>query len=336
MLQKDRYERLCRADMLQYLEDVPYDVFREQLYSPHDLLDLFDPDDPASIQRCYDYRVYQHYLQKTPLTTDPMELWARTAHDTAICNAMNKVLVQYLPCKVVGIMGGHELLRTDPSYWKVMKAAKAITEKGGFVLTGGGPGAMEAAHLGAWLAGSSEDDILPDVQHVLEQAPSYKDPQWYPTAWQVIQKYPQTHGFQSLAIPTWLYGHEPTTLFATYCAKLFSNCIREDALIMFPYGGLVFMPGSAGTIEEVFLATERNHYLLQEYPSPMIFVERTHWTENAPIYPVVQDMLKSRHFKNLLVSLVDDVDSIIDIINDFHRLYPLIRAKRNNSMSREQ
>ena len=38
-------------------------------------------------------------------------------------------------------------------------------------------------------------------------------------------------GRQSLGVPTWFYGHEPTNLFATHVAKYFANSIREDGLL---------------------------------------------------------------------------------------------------------
>ena len=51
--------------------------------------------------------------------------------------------------RIVGIMGGHSLLRTDRAYIAVARLALTLTQRGFLVVTGGGPGAMEAAHLGA-------------------------------------------------------------------------------------------------------------------------------------------------------------------------------------------
>ena len=41
-----------------------------------------------------------------------------------------------------------------------------------------------------------------------------------------------------LAIPTWLYGHEPANLFAGRIAKYFSNAIREDMILRLARGGI--------------------------------------------------------------------------------------------------
>ena len=49
------------------------------------------------------------------------------------------------------------------------------------------------------------------------------------------------HG--GLAVPTWLYGHEPANLFAGRIAKYFSNAIREDTILRLARGGIVFAAG---------------------------------------------------------------------------------------------
>ncbi len=49
-------------------------------------------------------------------------------------------------------MGGHALLRTDASYRAAVELGARLTGAGRTVLTGGGPGAMEAANLGAYLS----------------------------------------------------------------------------------------------------------------------------------------------------------------------------------------
>ena len=44
----------------------------------------------------------------------------------------------------------------------------------------------------------------------------------------------------SLALPTWHYGHEPFTPFATHVAKYFLNSIREDVLLTLASCGIIF------------------------------------------------------------------------------------------------
>ena len=65
-----------------------------------------------------------------------------------------------------------------------------------------------------------------------------------------------THG--GLALPTWLYGHEPANLFAGQIGKYFSNAVREDTILRLSRGGIVFAPGWAGTVQEVFQAATKS------------------------------------------------------------------------------
>ena len=48
----------------------------------------------------------------------------------------------------------------------------------------------------------------------------------------------------SLAIPTWLYGAEPTMPFATHYGKYFQNSIREEALISNSRAGIIYGQGA--------------------------------------------------------------------------------------------
>jgi hypothetical protein len=51
----------------------------------------------------------------------------------------------------------------------------------------------------------------------------------------------------SLGIPTYKYGHEPSNRFATFQAKFFSNALREADLLDICSGGLIYTQGSAGS-----------------------------------------------------------------------------------------
>jgi hypothetical protein len=48
-----------------------------------------------------------------------------------------------------------------------------------------------------------------------------------------------TSPYDSLGIPTWHYGHEPTTSLATHIGKYFQNSIREDGLLELAKQGIV-------------------------------------------------------------------------------------------------
>jgi predicted Rossmann-fold nucleotide-binding protein len=48
-------------------------------------------------------------------------------------------------------MGGHATTRSSPEYRNIVHLARLLARSGFLVMTGGGPGAMEAANLGAYL-----------------------------------------------------------------------------------------------------------------------------------------------------------------------------------------
>ena len=62
--------------------------------------------------------------------------------------------------KCVGFMGGHGTLRTDEFYTKTALTAKLLAEAGYFVVSGGGPGIMEATNLGAYFAKKSKKKLF--------------------------------------------------------------------------------------------------------------------------------------------------------------------------------
>ncbi len=79
-------------------------------------------------------------------------------------------------------------------------------------------------------------------------------------ALRVRERFRQRRDHGGLAIPTWLYGHEPANLFAAQIAKYFSNAIREDTILRLSRGGIVFAPGLAGTVQEIFQAATKTFY----------------------------------------------------------------------------
>ena len=294
---------------------MPFDIFREHLYSAGSLYQGYQLGKPGSYKDSYDQQVYQHYLSMGKSATDIKETLARTLHDHSMTNAMNDFLAHFDERQVVGIMGGHGLLRTDEAYRQVVMVSKILAENGCLMVSGGGPGAMEATHLGAWMAGRSEAETL-EALEILKEAPSYKDRWWLDTALQVMQKYPQEQTV-SLGVPTWLYGHEPATPFATHIAKYFDNSIREDSILTIAKGGIIYSPGSAGTMQELFQEAVQNHYLSFGYASPMIFMNKEYWTEDMPVYLLMEHLVKKGKYKNLLMSLTDSIEEIVKTILEF-------------------
>ena len=301
--------------LIEYLKLVPFNVSRIKLYSASELYEGYRPEEPASFENCFDTQIYRHYLSKGKQTNDIKESMARTLHDHGIYAALGEFFRVHDYMKCIGIMGGHALLRTDEMYRQIVFLCKRLTERGFYMLSGGGPGAMEATHLGAWMAGYGNEEVE-DALQMLSVSPSFSDSAWLSTAFEVIRKYPQAK-YESLGIPTWLYGHEPSTPFATHIAKFFENSIRENSILTLPFGGIIYTPGSAGTMQEVFQDTVQNHYLSYGFSSPMIFLGSEFWTERVPLYPLLQKMIEKGQYKNLTLTLTDDSEEIIEKLANF-------------------
>lgn len=314
MVGGEQVRRALGAEIEQTLRDVPYDVARTALYSGAELFDVFNPDDPSSRDRCLDAVVARH-LDETGGENPAMpEMLARRLHDLHVRQAALSFLAKFPRDRVVGIMGGHALSRGDPRYQQAVLLAKALTERGFLMLSGGGPGAMEATHLGAWLAGRPVGDVavalcrLPDVPA--------EDPCWLASAFETMAAFPQAEPRYSLSIPTWHYGNEPPTPFATHIAKLFDNSIREDTLLSETRGGLVFMPGGPGTLQEAVDVAAKNHYGDPGDATRLVFVDRAFWTDAAPLYPFFERMRASGRYRNLDLRLEDDIGAIVRLFTE--------------------
>ncbi|MBR1677986.1 MAG: hypothetical protein IJ701_00840 [Bacteroidales bacterium] len=292
-----------------------YNVFRSRLYTGETLYQGYDPENEESLDTCFDSVVYADYMTKGKECRNIRETIGRSMHDRAIGDAMADFLSRFDEKQIVAVMGGHALLRTDVAYWKVVRISKALTEKGKILASGGGPGAMEATHLGAWMAGRCEKE-LQDALKMLSCAPSFRDEGWLRSAFEVRKKYPQGR-YVSLGIPTWFYGHEPATPFATHIAKYFLNSVREDTLLSIAKGGIIYSPGSAGTLQEIFQDAAQNHYRTFGYASPMVFLGKEYYTREMPVYPLLGDLLSRGKYRDLLLSITDDENEVVDRILAF-------------------
>lgn len=294
----------------------PFTLFPAHMYSAQTLYKGYDPRREESFLGCYDSRVYTHYITTGKQAADIGETLARSLHDHSISDALHDMLEEYDERDVVAVMGGHALLRSDETYMTVAKVSKLLTEQGKLMVSGGGPGAMEATHLGAWMASRKEDDLKQAVK-ILSSAPRFEDEGWLALAFEVMERYPRDKRYNSIGIPTWFYGHEPATPFASHIAKYFDNSIREDGLLAIAKGGVIYSPGSAGTMQEVFQDAAQNHYKTFGFASPMVFLGREHWTQTIPIYPLLEHLQAQGRYKNLILSLVDTVEAAAAAITSF-------------------
>ena len=92
---------------------------------------------------------------------------------------------------------------------------------------------------------------------------------------------------------------------------------NKDGILTIAKGGIIYSPGSAGTMQEIFQEAVQNHYLSFGYASPMIFMNMRYWTEELPVYLLMEHLVKTGKYKNLLMSLTDSTDEIVKTILDF-------------------
>ena len=305
----ERHVNNTGATVFPPFEGLPYNPYRGTLYTPGELRD----DD-------LDGQIYRHQERWRESPPPPiLEALAQRIHDHAIDDALHTYLAQF--DKVVAIMGGHSLHRDEPTFRTVAIVARALTRSGHLVVTGGGPGAMEAGNLGAWLA-PQPDEALDEAIDMLRTEVDYSTQPYRDVGIAVVEANPG--GSPSLAIPTWFYGHEPTNDFATDVAKYFSNSIREDGLLAIATHGVVYTPGAAGTVQEVFMDATQNHYNVFGIVSPMVFVDSSFWADDKLAAPLLLRQLAGDRPYAEMINVLDDPQDVVNFITS----HPPIRSKR--------
>jgi len=280
--------------------DVPFDPYRPALYTPEDLYADLDAGYPATMD------AMAYAWSRQPRAVD--RTLAAALHDHAIGDALEEFVEGR---ELVGVLGGHALPRDDPGYRDAALLGRQLATEF-TVATGGGPGAMEAANLGAWMVEHDEVE-LDEAIGVLARSPRFADD---PTAWaragfEVRRRW--TGGRDSLGIPTWFYGHEPPNPLASTIAKYFSNATREDVLLTVCRRGLVFLPGAAGTVQEIFQAACANYYAQPPAVIPMVLVGVEHWTQQVGVWDLLSSLGADRAFGASL-DLVDSTAEVLPLL----------------------
>jgi len=293
-------------------DGLPYDPYRASLYTWRELLEGHDPTRDESLDR----RIYDHFVARGRHNPDLPEALAQRLHDHAVDDALRDLIGVdgdgMTGRRLVGIMGGHGVPRGGSAYRSAARIARRLAREGYFLVSGGGPGVMEATNLGAYLSEQDEGALDAAIDE-MQAAPRYTMKDYVALARRVLDAYPA--GRPNLAVPTWFYGHEPSNVFATQIAKYFSNSLREDALLSFCLHGIVYAPGSAGTIQEIFTDAAQNHYASLDWVSPMVFLGRERYVEETGLYPLLERLAVGRRYRELLCCS-DDPDEIVGFIRE--------------------
>ncbi|MEU2230818.1 LOG family protein [Streptomyces vietnamensis] len=279
--------------------ELPFDPYRARLYVPEE---LFAGIAETEYESTPDFLAYT-WFGRTRADGDIFSSMLRSLHDDAVSDALDEHLDG---ARVVGVMGGHAMGRGTEAYAGAARLGRSLARAGLTVATGGGPGAMEAANLGAYLA-RFDDAALVGALDLLSGAPSFTPSvtDWARAAFAVRAMWPD--GGNSVGIPTWFYGHEPPNPFAAHIAKYFANATREDGLLARSTAGIVFLPGAAGTVQEIFDNATPNYYGSRGAPTPMVLVNRAHWTIRLPAWPLLETLAAGRPMASR-IALVDSID----------------------------
>ncbi len=314
--------------------ELPYDPYRIALYDSAELMDEFDG--AAFEATAADQKIYGNF-RRSRKRRSVVDLLAQRLHDHSVSDALDQFLggdAKQFERGIVGIMGGHQSARDSREFREVARLGHRLARAGFLVLTGGGPGAMEAGNLGAFLATHREERVVDEAVAMLAEEPHAGPPvpaAYFRRAQDVIERFAPRSAARwgcrrglgwdagtSLAIPTWTYGHEPSNLFATHIAKLFQNSVREEGLVTFANAGLVFAPGKAGTLQEVFTDAVQNYYAESSADvTPMAFWPKAYWTETLPAPDTLRRLADAgnKRFK-ARVGAFDDVGEIVDFLLD--------------------
>ena len=284
----------------------PYVVQAERLYTRDDLMQGWHPG--ADHSATLDGRIYEYVKAHGGRAPDMVEGLAQRTHDFFIDSALVAFFIE-TDRPVIGIMGGSRTMASDPNYRRVVEIAASLTQRGYLVVGGGGLGIMEAANLGAYLADRSEAE-RDDAVQALAETPGYAADQagYLQVAVGIRERF--APGRDSLAIPTWVSEGEPISQFASHIAKYFSNSIREDGLLAVATAGIVFAPGGAGTMQEIFQDAAQNAYKVFGR-SRMVFLDRRHYCADTGLYPALQRQAERLGFADLL-SVGDEPAEILD------------------------
>ncbi len=307
-----RHLRLHGALVFPSVTGAPINPYRSRLYQADDLYaGIF----ARGYRTTPDARAYA-WSQDADLARDTFVTLLRAIHDDSMTDALTELLQGHT---VVGVMGGHALERGTQEYAAAATMGHALADAGRVVLTGGGPGAMEAANLGAFVG--DHNRLAPALRR-LSTVPSFRPSidAWAEVALEVREDLllargrDGTTGVRSVGIPTWFYGHEPPNVFCGGIAKYFSNALREDGLLARCTGGLVVLPGAAGTVQEIFQAVTPLYYAAEGAPvPPLVLVGHEHWTEVLPVWPALRALGLYRPFGDA-VHLVDTVEEAAAIL----------------------
>ena len=286
-----------------------YSAGRDRLYTVDELMAGYEPDAPM---QSLDARLAAHVKACGIPPADAEEAIAQVVHDQGVDQAMRAYVADAIAqgSHIVGIMGGAATPRDAPAYRLAAATAKALSEAGFLVATGGGLGIMEAGNLGAYFAGRPDDELHSAVED-LKRCPIYlgHEAEYIDSARSITARY--AAGAPSLAIATWRYDEEPISQFAVHIAKLFQNSVREDGLLSIADAGVAYFAGGFGTLREIFQDLAQNSATYPSHQMAMVFVDTAYREPGSPFHLARSRARRAGEPFDDLITLADSADSVV-------------------------
>jgi predicted Rossmann-fold nucleotide-binding protein len=287
-----------------------YSAGRDRLYTVDELMAGYRSEAPME---SLDARLAAHVKASGLPPSDVDEAIAQVVHDQGVDHAMRAYVAASIANgrHVAGVMGGSSTPRDAPAFRLAAETAKALSEAGFLVATGGGLGIMEAGNLGAYFAGRPHEELLAAIDE-LERCPTYegREAEYIDSARLIAARQPA--GAPSLAVASWRYEGEPISQFATDIAKLFQNAVREDGLLSIADAGVTYFPGGFGTLQEVFQDLAQNGAAAPAHQMAMVFVDTAAYGEpGSPFHLARARAASATPPFDDLVSLADSADAVV-------------------------
>jgi predicted Rossmann-fold nucleotide-binding protein len=287
-----------------------YSPARDTLYTADELMAGYTSDAPM---QSLDARLAAHVKACGIPPADVEEAIAQVVHDQGVDHAMRVFVADSVAQgrHIAGLMGGASAPRDAPAYRLAAATAKALSEAGFLVATGGGLGIMEAGNLGAYFAGHPDHELHAAIDE-LARCPVYRghEAEYVDTARLITAG--RRPGAPSLAVATWRYEEEPISQFATHIAKLFQNSVREDGLLSIADGGIAYFEGGFGTLREIFQDLAQNGSAVPAQQMAMVFVgSEAYGSPGSPLHLARSRAARAAAPFDDLITLADSVDAVL-------------------------
>jgi predicted Rossmann-fold nucleotide-binding protein len=287
-----------------------YDPGRDSLYTVDELMAGYSSEAPL---QSLDARLAAHVKGCGIPPEDLDEAIAQVVHDQGVDQAMRAYVAASAANgrHVAGVMGASSMPKDAPAYRLAAETARALSDAGFLVATGGGLGIMEAGNLGAYFAGRRLEDLHAAIDEQ-KRFPVYHghESQYIDTARSITAR--QAAGAPNLAVATWRFEEEPISQFATHIAKLFENSVREEGLLSIADAGVAYFEGGFGTLREVFQDLAQNDAAEPEHQMAMVFVDSDAYGEpGSPFHLARSRARRAAPPFDDLITVADSSDAVV-------------------------